>query len=94
MKRILIRLTLVVVPALLALYIGDNLVMRYRIHAYGTPFGAVQVKRYLAIRHKDQRVEFVRGDSDTRPCANSLFPQFGMPPCWYLSRHAEERVDM
>lgn len=94
MKRILIRWALILIPVLLALYIGDNLVVRYRISTNRTPFGSVQVKRYLAIRHKDQRIEFVRTDSDTRPCANSLFPQFGLNPCWYVSRNTVERIDM
>lgn len=94
MKRILTRLALTLIPALLAFYIGDNLVVRYRIWTNRAPFGTVVVKRYLAIRHKDQRIEFVRTDSDNRSCAHSLFPQFGMGPCWYVASHAVERIDM
>ena len=94
MKPILIRGTLILVPALLAFYIGDNLVVRYRISTNQAPFGSVQVKRYLAIRHKDQRIEFVRADNDTRPCVNALLPQFGLNPCWYVSRNTVERIDM
>jgi hypothetical protein len=94
MKRILARLAFILIPALLALYIGDNLVVRYRMSSNRAPFGTVQVKRYLAIRHKDQRIEFVRTDTETRPCVNSVFPQFGLNPCWYVSRNAVERIDM
>jgi len=82
------------IPALLALYIGDNLVVRYRIWTHRTPFGTFLVKSYLAIRHNNQRIEFVRTDSDNRPCVYSLFPQFGMSPCWYVSRNSVERIDM
>jgi hypothetical protein len=94
MKRTLIRLGLSMVVALLAADVGDNLVLRYRILTNREPFGQVQVKRYLAIRHKDQRVEFVSTDPETRACAHSLFPQLGNNPCWYVSRHTVERIDM
>lgn len=94
MKRTLIRLGLSMVVALLAFDVGDNLVLRYRILTNREPFGKVQVKRYLAIRHKDQRVEFVATDPETRSCAHSLLPQLGNNPCWYVSRNAVERIDM
>jgi hypothetical protein len=94
MKRTLIRLVLSLVVALLAVDVGDNLVLRYRILTNREPFGQVQVKRYLAIRHKDQRVEFVSTDPETRVCAHSLFLQLGNNPCWYVSRHTVERIDM
>jgi hypothetical protein len=94
MKRNLIRLSLVLVIALLAIDVGDNLTLRYRILTNRQPFGNVQVKRYLAIRHKDQRVEFVATDPETRPCAHSLLPQLGNNPCWYVSSHTVERIDM
>jgi hypothetical protein len=94
MRRILTRLAFTLIPVLLAIYIGDNLVVRYRIRTGRALFGAVEVKRYFAIRHKDQRVEFVPTDTDTRPCVHSLFPQFGSNPCWYVSRKTVERIDM
>ena len=80
--------------ALLTAYIGDNLVIRWRTARNLTPFATLEVKRYYAIRQKNQRVEFAPLDPETRPCANSLLPQFGRPPCWYLRRHAVERIDM
>jgi len=94
MKRNPIRLTIALVIALLALDVGDNLVLRYRIRAKREPFGTVEVKRYFAIRHKDQRVEFVAIDPETRPCAHSLLPQLGNNPCWYVRRNTVERIDM
>jgi hypothetical protein len=94
MKRNLIRLGLSMIIALLALDVGDNLVLRYRVHANREPFGSVLVKRYFAIRHKNQRVEFDSADSEIRPCAHSLLPQMGVNPCWYVSRNTIERIDM
>ena len=94
MKRTLTRFGIVLILALLALDIGDNLVVRYRIQTNRAAFGSVQVKRFLAIRHKDQRVEFVATDPETRPCVHSLLPQLGNNPCWYVSRKTVERIDM
>ena len=94
MKRILTRLAIALIPALLAIYIGDNLLVRYRIQTGRAPFGTVEVKRFFAIRHKDQRIEFAPADTDTRPCVHSLFPQFGTNPCWYVSRNTREQIDM
>jgi hypothetical protein len=94
MKRNLIRATLTVLVGVGLLYIGDNLVLRYRMRTPGAAFGSVTVKRYYAIRHKDQRVEFDPIDPEVRPCAHSLFPQFGTNPCWYVSRTTVERIDM
>jgi len=94
MKRTLLRLGIALAIALLVVDVGDNLVVRYRIHSNRAPFGSVQVKRYFAIRHKDQRVEFVPTDSETRPCVHSLLPQLGQNPCWYVSRNTVERIDM
>ncbi len=94
MQRILIRTAIALVIALLAVDVGDNLVLRYRIHAHRQPFGAVEVRRYFAIRHKDQRIEYVPTDPETRPCVNSLLPQLGNNPCWYVSRNPVERIEM
>jgi hypothetical protein len=94
MKRSLVRSLVVFGVALLTLYIGDNLVLRYRIWRNLQPYGSVLVKRYFAIKHKDQRVEFVATDPQQRPCAHSLLPQLGYKPCWYVSRTTVERIDM
>jgi hypothetical protein len=94
MKRILIRLGLSIVIALLAVDVGDNLVLRYRISTNRQPFGTVQIKRYFAIRHKDQRIEFISTDTENRTCTHSLLPQLGSNPCWYVSRNTIERIDM
>lgn len=94
MKRLLLRSLALFVVSLLTLYIGDNLVLRYRIWRNLQPYGSVLVKRYFAIKHKDQKVEFVSTDPDNRPCVHSLLPQLGYKPCWYVGRNTVERIDM
>ena len=59
----------------------------------GRPAGTVTVRRYYAIQEKANRVEYVFDKEENRACVRTLFPQPGLPPCWYLSRHAEQRVD-
>jgi hypothetical protein len=90
----IVRIALAFGLALVALDIGDNLVLRLRVARQMNPYGSVVVKRYLAIRQKSQKVEFVRLDPETRPCANTLLPQMGLSPCWYAARTTMERIDM
>lgn len=94
MKRLVVRSLVFLAVSLLTLYIGDNLVLRFRIWRNLQPYGSVLVKRYFAIKHKDQRVEFVSTDPEQRPCAHSLLPQLGYKPCWYVGRTTVERIDM
>ena len=94
MKRSFLRSLVLFAVSLLTLYICDNLVLRYRVWRNLQPYGSVLVKRYFAIKHKDQRVEFVSTDPDNRPCVHSLLPQLGYKPCWYVGRNTTERIDM
>jgi hypothetical protein len=84
-------LTAALVP--LALYVGDNLVLRLRVWRNLSPFGAITVRRHLAIKQKNQRTEYVGLDPETRPCANSLLPQLGLKPCWWIARTPSEQID-
>ncbi len=94
MKRTSIRIGILLLITGLAVDIGDNLALRYRVMTNRGAFGTVLVKRYFAIRQKNQRVEFVPTDPESRPCVHSLLPQLGQRPCWYVSRNPVERIDM
>ena len=74
------------------LYAADGLSLRYRIPAR-EPYGAVIVQRYYALHKSKQKTNFMFADPETRTCVHALFPHSGYPPCWYLSRHAEQRID-
>lgn len=71
-------------------YGGDYAVLRLR----GGPTGTVVVRRYYAIAKKANRVEYVFDKAENQTCVQSLFPHMGYVPCWYLSRHPEQRVDI
>jgi len=89
MKRILI----VAFVLLSLLYAGDFVSVRFRIPKNRDPFGLVKVKRYYAVGLKSGKTEFMFLDPENRVCVHSLFPHFGDPPCWYLSRRNVRRVD-
>jgi hypothetical protein len=70
-------------------YLGDSLLLRWR----GQPLGTVAVERYDAIPEKNGKTEFAYDQPINQPCVHALFPHRGYQPCWYLTRHSEQRVD-
>ena len=90
MKRILT----VAVLSLLLLYLGDYLLVGYRIAKARNPFGVVKVESYYAARQKNGKDELYFLPPDTQTCVNSLFPHIGYSPCWYVNRKKTERVPL
>ena len=87
MKRKLIT----VVAVLGILYLGDFLSVRFRIPARDT-FGSVTVHTYYVVKLKSGKTEYdYAGDHDVS-CTNSVFPQFGVKPCWYARRNTDEQI--
>ncbi|MGA2686661.1 MAG: hypothetical protein ABSE85_01190 [Candidatus Korobacteraceae bacterium] len=87
MKRFLIIAVIVVA----VLYGGDFLSLRL-----GLPkremMGTVTVHTYYSVKLKSGKTEYdYAGDHDVN-CANSLFPQLGLKPCWYAIRHTDEQI--
>lgn len=93
-ERIALRLFLAVVVVLGIAYDADYGVFRYRLATKGQPFGSVTVEHYDAVAHKDGKAEIIFDPPVQQTCVHSLFPHAGDPPCWYLSRHAEQRTDI
>lgn len=94
MKILLQRSLLLLVALAVLAYFGDYLSFRFRIPGNRAPFGTVHVQPYLAVPQKNGKTEFILDDPTDQPCSNSLFPQGGAPPCWYLRRHASKRVNL
>lgn len=78
---------------LAAIYVGDDLSLRYHIPAGRQPFGTVTVERLDAIPEKNGKVEFDFEPPVQQTCVHSPLPHMGYPPCWYLNRHAEQRIN-
>ncbi len=88
-------------PSLLALiamvaisYGADYGVFQYRVATKRQPFGSVTVEHYDAVAHKDGKAELIFEPPIQQTCVNSLFPHAGNPPCWYLTRHTEQKTDI
>ena len=90
MKRIL----KVAVLSLLFFYLGDYLLVGYRIAKARDAFGVVKIQRYYAVGLKSHKTEFMFLAPENQVCVHSLFPHFGYSPCWYLSRRNVKRIDI
>ena len=90
------RALLVIVAALTVLvalpvvvYVGDALVLRYRIGRGGA---LETMTVYLATRLKSGKLEVFTDRPQTEVCARALFPHFGYRPCWYVRRSGGVKV--
>jgi hypothetical protein len=88
------RIALTVMALIGLLYAGDYASVRFRIPKRRDPFGVVQVQPYYAVSQKNGKPEFYFLDPQNQTCVHSLFPHLGYNPCWYVSRHARQRIDM
>lgn len=72
----------------------DFIVFRIRSALNRNPFGSVTVSHYYAVRQKNGKTQFIFEPPADETCVNALFPHSGSPPCWYLTRHPEQRTDI
>jgi hypothetical protein len=94
MQAFVLRAVAAIVLAAALAWICDYLVLRLRIATNHEPFGTVLVDPVYAVPRKDQKMEYMVGDPTNQECVHSLFPHMGDSPCWYLSRHTSQQVDM
>jgi len=70
-------------------YVGDALVLRYRIGRGGA---LETMTVYLATRLKSGKLEVFTDRPQTEVCAHALFSHFGYRPCWYVRRSGGVKV--
>jgi hypothetical protein len=87
------RIVAVAILLFVVVYVGDYLSVRFKIPRNRQPFGVVRVQRYYAVPKKNGKPDFYFDQPQNETCVHSLFPHFGDPPCWYLNRHAEQRIN-
>ena len=92
MKRKLARAAFYLATVIVLVYLGDVLSLRFRL-PHREPLGSVTVQRYYALHKSKQKTTFMFADPQPQTCVRSLFPHFGYPPCWYLRRRTEQRID-
>jgi hypothetical protein len=97
-KRLLKRITVITISSAITLtalaYAIDCAVFRHRVATNRQPFGQIVVTTYDAIPQKSGKTQFIFNPPEVQTCANALFPRQGYVPCWYLQRHADQRIDM
>jgi len=93
---ILQRTLAIAIAALLVAYCGDYLWLRYRVARINpdAAFGSVEVHNYDAAPLKSGKTEYFAEPPQTEKCVRSLFPHMGYTPCWYLSRHNRQYIQM
>ena len=94
LRRIALRSFLTAIGLLGIAYAADYGVFRYRLATNRQPFGSVTVDRYYSVAHKNGKAELIFDPPAPETCVHSLFPHAGDPPCWLLTRHAEQRTDL
>jgi hypothetical protein len=72
------------------LYGGDYVALRCR----PKPFGSVQVRRLYAVKMRNRQTQYLADEAQSASCVNSLLPQMGYAPCWYLTRHRVQTIDI
>ena len=72
----------------------DYAVFRIRAATSGNAYGSVTVNHYYAILQKNGKTQFIFDPPQAQTCVHALFPHGGWQPCWYLSRHPEQRTDI
>jgi hypothetical protein len=85
------RMIIIFVVLAAVLYLADFLSLRVRIPARDT-YSTVTMHTTYVVKLKNGRTEYdYAGDHDVN-CSNSIFPQFGVKPCWYARRHTDEQI--
>ena len=90
----LVAALLTAVGAGIVAYSLDYIVFRIRAASNRNAYGAVTVSHYYAVLQKNGKTEFIFDPPRAQTCVHTLFPHGGWLPCWYLSRHPEQRTDI
>jgi len=92
--RIFVAAIALVVGASALAFGLDYAVFRLRVAANRNAYGAVTVNHYTAVLQKNGKTTLTFDPPTPWTCVNSLFPHQGWLPCWYLSRHPDQRTDI
>jgi hypothetical protein len=88
------RIALMVAGLLTLVYAGDYASVRIPIPKGRAAYGTVTVRPYYDVGLKSGKSEFYFLDPQPQTCVNSLFPHMGFNPCWYVRKHAQQRISM
>jgi len=86
-RRVLILLLAIAA----AVYAADFLSLRAGI-PHRDELGSVTVQTFYAVKLKNGKTEYDDGGDELVKCSNSLLPQLGFTPCWYVRRHPVRQI--
>ena len=92
--RFVLRTLGIVVALFVFTYLADYFLFQLRLSTKHAPFSTVTVYPLYAVPRKDQKTEFISGDPTDQQCVNALFPHMGDSPCWYLTQHTHQQINM
>ena len=87
----MLRKLILIVIAIGILYLGDFLSLRLGIPSRPA-LGSITVHTYYAVKLKNGKTEYDYAGDHAADCSNSLLPQLGVRPCWYVARHTNEQI--
>jgi hypothetical protein len=94
LRRILVAAILTGLGSAALAYGLDFTVFNIRAATNRNPYGSVTVNHYYAVLQKNGKTQFIFDPPQAQTCVNALFPHQGSLPCWYLSRHPDQRTDI
>jgi hypothetical protein len=94
LRRIFLGVILALLGTVLLAYGIDWAIFRIRVSSNRNPYGSVVVNHYYAVLQKNGKTQFIFDPPQPETCVNALFPHSGMQPCWYLTRHPEQRTNI
>ena len=75
-------------------YSADFVVFRIRAATKRNAYGSVTVNHYTAVLQKNGKTTLTFDPPQPWTCVRALFPHEGWLPCWYLSRHPDQRTNI
>jgi hypothetical protein len=93
-KRFLVGTIVVIVGVIAVMFVLDWAVFEFRVTTKRNPYGTVTVNHYYAVGEKGGKTEFIFDPPTAQTCVHALFPHGGYSPCWYLSKHPEQKTDV
>lgn len=94
LRRFFLAIVVLVVGVAILAFGIDLAVFRVRAATNRDPYGSVLVTHYYAVAQKNGKTQFIFEPPADESCVNALFPHSGQMPCWYLSRHPEQRTEI
>jgi hypothetical protein len=94
LRRLFVGVVVAVLGLAALTYGLDFAVFRARAAMNRNAYGSVTVNHYYAILQKNGKTQLIFDPPQAQTCVHALFPHGGWIPCWYLSRHSDQRTDI